>query len=105
MPDEQKKLKIQPEQQSNKLAICVNKRFSDKPSCGMRGSIEIANAMESGITERKLDIQVERIICFGMCTQGPSMRLIPGGDFFRQVKIEDVSNILDQLERIIVSQE
>ena len=103
MPDEQNtvdnKADTQIRVQPNTLAICVNRRLSDKPSCGARGSVAIADAMEAGITERKLDVQVERIICFGMCTQGPSMRLVPNGDFFRQVKLEDVPKILDQLER------
>jgi (2Fe-2S) ferredoxin len=82
---------------AKKLAICVNRRYSDKPSCGGRGSVAIADALEAGIAERGLDIQVERIICFGMCTQGPSMRLVPNGDFFRQMKLADVPEMLDQL--------
>ncbi len=84
-----------------KLAICVNKRFSDKPSCASRGSVEIADAIEAGLAERNIAIPLERIICFGMCSQGPSMRLIPKGEFFKQVKLADVPGILDELEREI----
>ncbi len=99
MSDEQIKveMKDQKKVESKVLAICVNRRYSDKPSCGGRGSIKIADALEAGISERKLNIKVDRIICFGMCTQGPSMRLVPNGDFFRQMKLEDVPKLLDQL--------
>ena len=85
------------------LAICVNRRLSDKPSCAARGSEKIADAMEQGLLELDLPITIERIICFGMCTQGPSMRLIPGGDFYSQVKLDDVPDILEKLKNQSVS--
>lgn len=83
------------------LLICVNFRAATgKPSCAQRGSRDIADAMEKGVRERKIDIEVERICCFGHCEKGPNMRLAPGGDFIFGAALEDVPQILDRLEKL-----
>lgn len=80
------------------LIVCVNRRFEfGKPSCAVRGSEEIATALEKGITERNIDIDIERICCLGHCEQGPTLRLAPGGAFFHEVSLGDVPDILSDL--------
>ena len=82
------------------LAICVNRRFGlDKPSCGERGSVAIAQALEREIEQRRIDVRLERLECLGQCAQGPSMRIIPAGRFFLEVTMDDVPEILDILEK------
>lgn len=55
--------------------ICVNRRFSgDEPSCAARGSFAIAEAIEQGVEERNIDIVAERVICFGHCHKGPTVK-------------------------------
>lgn len=82
-------------------AICVNRRFgTDKPSCAGRGSELIADALESGVKERGIDVKIERLVCFGMCMDGPNGRLIPGGAFQKGIKKEEVPGVLDELERV-----
>jgi (2Fe-2S) ferredoxin len=82
------------------FAICVNTRYgSDKPSCGERGSIALAEAVEKGVRERRIDVTIERLVCFGLCTMGPNMRLVPGGAFRHGVAPKDIAAILDELER------
>ena len=45
------------------LLICINRRFkASEPSCATRGSLPIADAIESGIRERRIAIPVERIV-------------------------------------------
>ena len=81
-----------------KVLICVNRRFqSGEPSCATRGSLEIAEAIERGVLERNIDIAVERFICFGQCTKGPTVKLAPG-DFILGTTPDMVDGILDQLE-------
>ena len=88
------------EKPSKSIAICVNTRYgSDKPSCGERGSVALAEAIEAGVRERRIDVTVERIVCFGLCTKGPNMRLVPGGAFRNGVTPKDIPAILDELER------
>ena len=83
------------------LLVCVNHRPQfDKPSCASRGSEAIADALETGIAERSLHVQVERKCCLGQCNDGPTLRLAPGGDFLLGVALGDVPAILDRLEAV-----
>lgn len=80
------------------IAICVNRRYGvDRPSCGGRGSLEIADAIEAGVRERRIDIAVERIVCFGRCSEGPNFRYLPGGAFTTGFSITEVAALLDRL--------
>jgi (2Fe-2S) ferredoxin len=88
------------EQQPTTLAICVNRRFNtDRPSCAGRGSKELADLLEKEIAARKLNVVVERVCCFGFCTQGPNVRLYPGGAHYYEVADDDVPAILADVER------
>ena len=88
------------EQRPRTVLICVNRRFgTDQPSCAARGSVAIADALEAGVRARRIDIETERLRCFGQCPYGPNLRLAPGGSFFHRVSIEDVPRVLDDLEK------
>ena len=66
------------DQRPTKILICVNRRFkADEPSCAARGSFAIAEAIERGVRERRIDIVAERLICFGQCNKGPTVKLVP----------------------------
>ncbi len=77
--------------------ICVSQR-PRSISCGGRDSAAIARAIEVGIAERGLDIEVLRIHCFGRCESGPNLRLI-GKGFHHRVRLEEVDLLLDELGR------
>ncbi len=80
------------------VLVCVNRRFrGDQPSCAQRGSVEIAEALERGIEERGINIKIERIICLGQCTKGPTLRFAPGGRFNLGTSLDDVPRVLDEL--------
>lgn len=82
------------------VLICINRRFhSDQPSCAQRGSEALADALETGVRERRINVKVERIKCLGQCTKGPSVRFAPGGRFNLGTTIDDIPLILDELER------
>lgn len=81
------------------LVVCVNRRLrADQPSCAARGAEGLADDLERGIAERRLDMKIERIKCLGYCQRGPNLRLAPGGPFFFAVGKDDLSTILDRLE-------
>ena len=79
------------------LLICVNQRLVTV-SCGGRDSAAIANALEAGIAERGLDIEVLSIYCFGRCKSGPNLRLI-GKAFHHRVRLENIDTLLENLKR------
>jgi len=81
------------------INICVNFRAGNiLPSCGARGSRELADALEKGLTERNLPFGFKRLHCMGKCHIGPTMRLVPGGAFIMGAQEADVPRILDLLE-------
>jgi len=86
------------EERPTKVLICVNRRFqSGEPSCAACGGFAIAEAIERGVRQRNIDIAVERFICFGQCTKGPTVKLSPG-DFILGTTPDMVNGILDRLE-------
>ncbi|MDA0675549.1 MAG: (2Fe-2S) ferredoxin domain-containing protein [Proteobacteria bacterium] len=88
-----------PDATPDALVVCVNLRLrADAPSCASRGGVAIADALEQGVAARNLNIAVERICCLGLCTQGPNVRLAPGGAFFSEVSLIDGQAILAELE-------
>lgn len=83
------------------LMICTNRRYgAESASCAARSSLDIAEAIEHGVSQRHINIVVERSVCMGQCTKGPTIRLAPGGRFILGKSIEDVSDILDELESL-----
>ena len=82
----------------DKILICVNRRFkADEASCAQRGSVAIAEAIEAGIQERRIDIAFDRFICFGQCNKGPTVKLVPG-DFILGTRLDMVDGILDDMQ-------
>lgn len=83
------------------VMVCVNRRFRvDEASCAARGSEKVADALETGIRERRINIKLERSICMGHCQTGPTVRLAPGGRFFHGPSPDEIIAILDELEEI-----
>jgi len=81
------------------VLVCINRRFrGDQPSCAARGSEAVADAIEAGIAVRNIGVKLERSICMGQCTKGPTVRFAPGGRFNLGTNLEDVPAILDELE-------
>lgn len=82
-----------------KLNICVNFRAGNiLPSCGARGSRELADVLEAGIAERGLPYDFNRLHCMGKCHIGPTMRISPGGSFIMGAQESDVPRILNMLQ-------
>lgn len=83
------------------ILVCINRRFrGDQPSCAARGSEAVADAIEAGIVERNIDVRLERSICMGQCTKGPTVRFAPGGRFNLGTNLDEVPVMLEELERL-----
>lgn len=78
--------------------VCVNVRVNpDTPSCGARGGLEIAQALETAVAERGLPVRVEKFNCLGMCEHGPNVKLSPSGEFRYSVHAENLPELLDRI--------
>ena len=66
--------------------------------CTSSNSPAIIEALEKEIADRGLqeEIKVVRTGCFGLCALGPIMIVYPEGCFYSQVKVSDVSEIVEE---------
>ena len=93
-----------------KIAECFGK-FNDKLAgkeirtitiCGGTGCLSsnskaILEEFEKEIKERKLDkkVKVNKVGCFGFCSQGPFVKIYPEDTLYRGVTVADVKEIMD----------
>lgn len=83
-----------------KVIVCVNYRANpDQPSCAARGSEKIAQCLEEEISKRNLHIPLERLHCMGFCEQGPNVRLVPNGQFFHELSLQDIPDVMADIEK------
>jgi NADH:ubiquinone oxidoreductase subunit E len=81
------------------LIFCTNLRpVGDQPSCGGRGSVELAEAVETYINDRGLALRVDYSVCLGHCHEGPNVRVAPGGEFIHQATLEKLIKVIDELQ-------
>lgn len=74
--------------------------------CISGGTPAIKEELEKGIEKYKLQdkIEIRQVGCFGMCSQGPFIRIFPEDRLYRLVKPEDVEEVVykDLLEGNVV---
>jgi len=81
------------------LTVCLHKRYSKK-SCGGGQGEEIAKALEVGLKKMGSHLTVGRIYCFGLCEDGPNVRLTPGGRFFHNVSTDHLDEIFEAVRHL-----
>jgi (2Fe-2S) ferredoxin len=80
------------------ILVCTNERApeSPKPSCGLRGSMEVYQRFkdrvkELGIRDR---VMVTRTGCLKHCSQGITVAVWPDNQWYRGVTLDDVEELL-----------
>ncbi len=82
------------------IYVCVNRRNPDVAvSCHPRSGAEVAAAVETGVKERGLAIDFREAYCLNACMHGPNIRIIPSNTRFYGVRVQDVPEVLDTVER------
>lgn len=86
--------------------ICTNLRMSGK-SCAEQHSKSVMKALQSRADERAIGgerlVHVRPSVCMGYCAQGPNVKII-GGSFHHAVRVEDIDKILDEAQRLGISE-
>ncbi|MEO5334041.1 MAG: NAD(P)H-dependent oxidoreductase subunit E [Magnetococcus sp. YQC-5] len=80
------------------VRVCVQEHFANRPSCAQRGGEQLADALEGEFAARSLDVDVERVYCFGRCQEGPNMRIFPRGAFFTGMTQKRLEEIVDAVQ-------
>ena len=84
---------------NSKFDTSTNKRYvmlCGGTGCRAAGTMDIKGEFEKLIAENKLEDKVEvRVVgCFGMCSEGPFVRIFPEDRLYRLVKVEDIAEIV-----------
>ena len=88
---------------------CLEKKFKGEDGkkhlvvCGGTGCLssesgEILEKLEALIKEKNLEDKctVNRVGCFGFCSQGPFVKVFPDDRLYRAVKVKDVERIIEE---------
>ena len=109
--------KITTEQRLEELTAQYQKRLGEKFSgkdgkkhlvvCGGTGCLsshsgEILEKLQELIKEKGLEdrAEVNKVGCFGFCSQGPFVKVFPEDRLYRMVKLSDVERIIEANEGI-----
>jgi NADH:ubiquinone oxidoreductase subunit E len=88
-------------QKNLSIVVCTNRRYGvDSPSCAASGGVAIASQLEVELREAGLAVEVRRIECLGQCERGPNLRIAPGGEFFYEMTLEQIPQVIDRLRRL-----
>jgi len=79
------------------VMVCTNKRFSDVPSCGGRGSEALIKQLQAILNERGIACAVRATVCQNACERGPNMRLFPHRQLFFGVTEAELPTIADRI--------
>ena len=97
------------QKQSNQCAACLSRKFEGADGkrhiliCGGTGCLssdasEIKAEFEKLIPELGLadKVDINQVGCFGMCSQGPFVKIFPEETLYRALKVSDVKEILEE---------
>ena len=97
------------QKQSNQCAACLSRKFDGADGkrhiliCGGTGCLssdasEIKAEFEKLIPELGLadKVDINQVGCFGMCSQGPFVKIFPEETLYRALKVSDVKEILEE---------
>lgn len=86
-----------------RITVCTNQRANpDQPSCGMRGGLEIAEALRLAVDERGLAAVVDTFHCLGKCELGPNAKLSPGGEFCHRLAPAELDSLLEKIAAFVL---
>jgi (2Fe-2S) ferredoxin len=80
------------------ILVCLNERPPEKgkPSCAPRGSLAVYHRFKDRVKELGLRdrVMVVRTGCLKHCSQGITVAVWPYNQWYRQVTVDDVEDIL-----------
>ena len=89
-----KKIRVGERTKDGKIAILV----CGDTTCVANGSVDIQSELEKALKEYHLEdkVTVNHVGCFGLCSQGPFIKIFPDDTIYRTVKVGDVKRIIEE---------
>ena len=84
------------------VRICTNKRLNSDnvPSCGGRGSRELADTLETILLQNSIPARILRGPCMNNCDIGPNLK-IQGAELFNGVNEESLGIVLKAIKAAV----
>lgn len=85
---------------SKQLLVCTNFRANpNNPSCAARDSQLVLIALKTALVKKNIVIETVESPCMGYCKVGPTVRLVPNGEFFYEVSAKKLANLIKTVEK------
>ena len=78
--------------------VCTNQKDAPKKSCGTEHGLALLEAFKVELTARGLqkEIRAQRAGCLDACAFGPTLVVYPEGQYYGNVQVSDVAEIVDK---------
>jgi (2Fe-2S) ferredoxin len=98
------------------LFVCVNRRPDGTPkgSCAARGAEELHGLLKQGLKEAGLadhEVRACTASCLDVCWAGPTIAVLPDGDFYGRVQTSDLPELIaalgrgERVERLLLAEQ
>ena len=82
-----------------RVVFCVNRmRGPSGRWCSLNGGPEIAGALEAGLRDCGLKVDIDHIVCLGKCEERPNLHLI-GNALKTGLSTDDAPDLIDEFDR------
>jgi len=81
------------------IFVCTNAEVKEgRPVCGLRGSVEICDALKQEVKARGLKGKVRALKsgCMDLCEKGPNVMVFPDGALHSGVSLSDVPALAER---------
>lgn len=80
------------------IFVCCNEREPGEAACANRGSKELQKKLKEAVEQKGLkgNIRVSRALCFGLCSVGPNVCVMPENVWVNGVSEADLPAFIDR---------
>jgi len=78
--------------------VCCNEREAGEDACANRGAVELQKALKAYTKDHAISdrCRISRAMCFGLCSEGPNLCIMPENLWLKGVKAEDLPAIIEK---------
>ena len=89
-------MELRPPPYERTIFVCCNEREPGEDACANRGAAQLQKDLKSKVKEMGLNgrVRVSRSMCFGLCSEGPNVCVMPDNVWYRGVGPADLPSII-----------
>ena len=78
------------------IFVCCNEREPGEDACANRGSAQLQKDLKAMVKDKGLKgrVRVSRAMCFGLCSEGPNICVMPDNVWYNHVAPADLPAIV-----------